>query len=591
MGQETTESSLGAVSDKSRSDTVIKNIPKQRFFALYRKFRRSGLSKLDSAFNAFYICESNKLCNMKIDVKHADGGFFAHPKGWFKESREAVRRASETKSLRLLELCAKVLAPFSKSVESKKRDAGVFLDNSVMAMSHVKRNWRRAMPACIVASLAVLFATVIINDAEKHTVIEVSVDGTVVGEVSSAETVSVVLERVNSKISSITGKEFSFPYEVSYSLVNKKSTNCLDINSLSEIFYDYTSDYITTGYGLYIDSKLVAVLENRDDILDALAIIESEHTKLTENDERIANKVDIKYKEYSPDDVMTKDALVSLLTEEKKPANEADKVLTNTETTLLGASTPTIMTFGDGSSELERELLALREKNQGDAVSLDFEVLYTETVREAIPFETTYIYDDKAYEGQEVVRITGRNGLADNTYVIHTLENEEVSRELVSQDVIRAPRDCVIKVGTRVLPENMPSHVNGGRYMINPAPDSYVTDHYGWRILRGRSDHHEGLDLCAFVGTPIYAAASGEVIHSGYSSSYGYMLKILHEDGTITLYAHCSKLLVKSGDVVSQGDKIALVGETGDVTGPHLHFEVIVDEERVDPEKYIYSMD
>ena len=54
---------------------------------------------------------------------------------------------------------------------------------------------------------------------------------------------------------------------------------------------------------------------------------------------------------------------------------------------------------------------------------------------------------------------------------------------------------------------------------------------------------------------------------------------------------HCSKLLVKSGDIVSQGDKIALVGETGDVTGPHLHFEVIVDDERVDPEKYIYSMD
>ena len=216
---------------------------------------------------------------------------------------------------------------------------------------------------------------------------------------------------------------------------------------------------------------------------------------------------------------------------------------------------------------------------------------YEEKDRESIPYKTTYIEDDFFYENQEFVQRTGRDGLADNTYKVKYVNGEYDSRQLISQDVIREPRESIVKVGTKKLPEKMTEFENGGRYMINPVPTASISDHFGQRILNGRSDYHEGLDLAAWVGSPIYAAASGEVISAGYNTTYGYVVKIRHEDGLVSVYAHCSELLVSVGDIVSQADNIALVGSTGYSFGYHCHFEVVDDGTKVDPEIYIYSLD
>jgi murein DD-endopeptidase MepM/ murein hydrolase activator NlpD len=99
--------------------------------------------------------------------------------------------------------------------------------------------------------------------------------------------------------------------------------------------------------------------------------------------------------------------------------------------------------------------------------------------------------------------------------------------------------------------------------------------------------NHAGLDLAANMGDPIKAARSGKVILSGPVSGYGETVILQHEDGTRTLYAHASKRLVSAGDTVSQGQVIALVGSTGRSTGPHLHFEIIVNERPRDPMLYL----
>lgn len=98
---------------------------------------------------------------------------------------------------------------------------------------------------------------------------------------------------------------------------------------------------------------------------------------------------------------------------------------------------------------------------------------------------------------------------------------------------------------------------------------------------------HRGLDLNAEVGTPVYAAAAGEVTEAGNHYSYGNYLTILHPDGLTTLYAHCDSLMVEKGAVVEQGQQVATVGKTGQVTGAALHFEVIKDGEVTDPLDYI----
>jgi murein DD-endopeptidase MepM/ murein hydrolase activator NlpD len=112
---------------------------------------------------------------------------------------------------------------------------------------------------------------------------------------------------------------------------------------------------------------------------------------------------------------------------------------------------------------------------------------------------------------------------------------------------------------------------------------------FGWRIdpFTGRSALHTGMDFEASPGTPIVAAAGGVVVTQELHPAYGNMVEIDHGNGLITRYAHASKVFVKQGDVVKRGQPIAAVGTTGRSTGPHLHFEVLVQGVPQDPHKFL----
>jgi murein DD-endopeptidase MepM/ murein hydrolase activator NlpD len=114
-----------------------------------------------------------------------------------------------------------------------------------------------------------------------------------------------------------------------------------------------------------------------------------------------------------------------------------------------------------------------------------------------------------------------------------------------------------------------------------PLKDVQLTSVFG---KRGRS-HHEGVDLRARVGTPVYSAHSGEVVYADDQiSGYGKMVIMREKNGLFSLYAHCSRLKVSTGDAVKRGQLIALSGNTGSSTGPHLHFEVRSGVVAVNPE-------
>lgn len=113
-----------------------------------------------------------------------------------------------------------------------------------------------------------------------------------------------------------------------------------------------------------------------------------------------------------------------------------------------------------------------------------------------------------------------------------------------------------------------------------------VTSFFGWRThpVLGGQKYHNGVDIGGLgYGANIVAADGGTVVTATKSSSYGYYIVISHGNGYSTLYAHCSKLLVKKGDTVKQGDIIALVGSTGISNGPHIHLEIWKNGERVNP--------
>lgn len=112
---------------------------------------------------------------------------------------------------------------------------------------------------------------------------------------------------------------------------------------------------------------------------------------------------------------------------------------------------------------------------------------------------------------------------------------------------------------------------------------------FGWRVdpITGQSALHTGLDFASSTGTPILAAAGGVVVTQEFHPAYGNMIEVDHGNQLVTRYAHASRTLVKQGDIVKRGQKIAEVGTTGRSTGPHLHFEVLVQGVFQDPQKFL----
>ncbi len=128
--------------------------------------------------------------------------------------------------------------------------------------------------------------------------------------------------------------------------------------------------------------------------------------------------------------------------------------------------------------------------------------------------------------------------------------------------------------------------------MSMPIIPRRVSSPFGYRVnpVTGNYGIHGGIDLAADSGTKINPALSGKVLKAKYSSDYGNFVMIDHGDNVITLYAHCSKLLVSAGDYVDENDVIALVGSTGRSTGPHLHFEVRINDVRINPEYFLTGL-
>jgi murein DD-endopeptidase MepM/ murein hydrolase activator NlpD len=123
----------------------------------------------------------------------------------------------------------------------------------------------------------------------------------------------------------------------------------------------------------------------------------------------------------------------------------------------------------------------------------------------------------------------------------------------------------------------------------SPISNANLGSVFGWRIdpITGRSALHSGLDFPATPGTSIYAAAGGVVVTQEFQAEYGNIIEIDHGNDLISRYAHSSRVSVKKGDLIKRGQKIAEVGNTGRSTGPHLHFEVLVQGIPQDPQKFL----
>ena len=244
------------------------------------------------------------------------------------------------------------------------------------------------------------------------------------------------------------------------------------------------------------------------------------------------------------------------------------------------------------------------------------------TFKELIPGEIQYKPSKHFVEGYSKVIVEGNDGVKELTVEVTKVNGEEVSRQTLSEKVLKEANVTVIAYGIKKKEEvevsssnnnnnnnnnssnnsnnsnssnnsssnnssnsgNQSSSSSSGQYIHPLKGAGVISSGYGTRW----GTFHYGLDFAAPAGTPIYASRSGKVIYSGYNNGgYGKLIILEHSDGSQTYYAHCSSLYVQVGESVSQGEKIAGVGTTGDSTGNHLHFEIRKNGKPVNPANYL----
>lgn len=273
--------------------------------------------------------------------------------------------------------------------------------------------------------------------------------------------------------------------------------------------------------------------------------------------------------------IMTLEEAISMVTKEK----EENKIYeVKTGDTLSGIAAEYGLTMD--------ELLAMNpncsEDNYirvGDRITVtvpepELSVIVTEqkTFEEDYELPVEYIKNDSMYTTYSNVINEGSKGHRKVVAKVKYKDGVETDTEILAQKVTTEAVARVVEVGTLTPPT-----------YIRPLSGGRISSYYGYRWGR----LHGGVDYACSTGTSVMASSSGVVVEAGWNGSYGYTILISHPDGKKTRYAHLSRVMVSYGQSVTQGQVIGLSGNTGFSTGPHLHFEIIVNGMRVNPLDYL----
>ena len=236
------------------------------------------------------------------------------------------------------------------------------------------------------------------------------------------------------------------------------------------------------------------------------------------------------------------------------------------------------------------DIIAMNDelKNENSVIHVDQELVIsmprpsltiaytaTEYREEEYDADIIYVDNDSWYTTKKVTLQEPSAGFRKAVSNITYHNGEVYKTEVLKQEVLMEAVPKIVERGTKIPPT-----------YIKPLYGGRLSSTFGYRSFRGGGNHY-GVDWACPTGTTIYASSGGTVTRAGWSSSYGYCVYIKHPDGLETRYAHNSRLLVSVGQTVNQGQAIAYSGNTGDSSGPHLHFEIRVNGTPVNPFNYV----
>ena len=413
---------------------------------------------------------------------------------------------------------------------------------------------------------------------------EYAYNGRTLGVVKEQTDVLEILDLVSEELSMEYGSNIHIDPEtdISFKLVISYGR---DIDKMDDVLrkFTYMGDIQATAYTIMVDGERMAIVESEK---IAQSILDSILTSYLKNDdteyEYVGFAEDVKIEPYSTTlaNVSSKSATLKKF-KNGGQAEETYKVVSGD--TIYGICDKLDLTFKELKAmnpDLDMDdTLHIGDKFviKKEVPLLTVETVEVSTFAESIDYEVVYKESSSYYIGDQFVSRAGKKGKARVTARLTKQNGKTFEREDLKTVVITEPVDKIIVKGTKVPPPK-----KGTGTFIRPVN---VGVYRGWGMRWGRM--HYGLDYAASTGTSIYASDGGTVTTAGWHGNYGYYIKIDHGGGFTTLYAHCSKLLVKVGDKVYQGQRIGLVGNTGRSTGPHCHFEIFKYGKNVNPSNYV----
>ena len=487
-----------------------------------------------------------------------------------------------------------------------------------LRMSFVKyrRIWVGAFNVAFPAvCILILFAT-LNNYSDMAFALKVNYNGQDIGYVENEDVYNRAKESAIKRLSTgAAGEEANVnppKYEIELLALNKLS----DSKTISEEIIKNTDGNYINACGIYIDGEFVCAVKSEADAINVFDQILEPHRKQADKNATVAFVEEITYVQslYPDTEEIIWDAKKL---QDKITSTKSDAVYYTVE------NGDTLSGIASKHGLYTSELLSFNPKiksetiHVGDKLVVSTQVNYirvkvmkTEKRKVDIAYETETKETNTLYKGTSKTVQKGQNGVERITEMVTYIDGVKTYATTLSTEIVKQPVTEIIHKGTKEVVQNSGGGYYGGGYgnylpgngnnsytggkLRWPTSQAYsISSYYGWRTLYGRSDFHGGVDIVRpggnSAGLPVLAAAGGTVVSYTTYGSYGYSIVIDHGNGLRTRYAHMipGSVSVRVGSRVSSGQQIGKIGRSGNVTGYHLHFEVIKNGARVNPLPYI----
>ncbi|MBC7765580.1 MAG: peptidoglycan DD-metalloendopeptidase family protein, partial [Hyphomonadaceae bacterium] len=337
-------------------------------------------------------------------------------------------------------------------------------------------------------------------------------------------------------------------------------------------------DLSVAAYNIFVNDEMVCSLESQEAADNTLNTLKKTYQTKPEVKVDFACDVKVEKGYVSQSQLRNVEQAVKLLAQDKQAVKNytvQDKDTLWSISVQQGLNVESILTLNPGMSDsiLPGQIIKLSAAQPTLPVKTIEKVVYEENVA----FEVNAIENADAYLGNREVIEQGQTGKQQVEAEVTKINGKEIQKNVLQTAMITPPKAQTEKVGIKPVPTR-----TGSGSFIRPSYGN-VSSRFGRRW----GNTHTGLDLAGPIGSPVEASDGGIVQSASYEGGFGRLIKINHENGFVTYYAHLSSIDVKQGQRVIKGQNIGKVGNSGNSTGPHLHFEVRKDGTPVDPEKYL----